>query len=135
MPRIFTLGKKERLKSRKLIEKIFNEGKSFVVGSIRVSFILDNGSPNKEEDKSALQFGAGVSSKNFKKAVDRNRVKRLLRESWRIQKNELSELAKSVSKYLAVFIIYNGKKMPLYQELFEQTGKAIIKLTGIIEKN
>jgi ribonuclease P protein component len=84
----FTLGKEERLKSRKQIEQLFDKGKSFVVSPFRIYFIV-NGVPidvgrSMVRNENCLQFGVGVSNKNFKKAVDRNRVKRLTREAWRL---------------------------------------------------
>jgi ribonuclease P protein component len=97
----FTLGKEERLKSRKQIEKLFAEGKSFAVNPFRVYFIvhgpltIDHG----------LLFGVGVSNKNFKHAVERNRIKRLTREAWRLQKNELHEKHKAYNKQLNIFFI------------------------------
>jgi ribonuclease P protein component len=53
-----------------------------------------------------------VSSKNFKKAVDRNRIKRLMRESYRLQKNELLDKLAAGSKSLIIFFIYTGKEVP-----------------------
>ncbi|MES1226963.1 MAG: ribonuclease P protein component, partial [Bacteroidota bacterium] len=82
MAKQFTLGKKERLKSRKSIEQLFNEGKSFAVSPCRVFYMI---LPfNATSTSFIVQFGAGVSTKNFKKAVDRNRIKRLVREAYRL---------------------------------------------------
>src|ERR1043165_9546218 len=113
MPKQFTLGQDERLKSRKQIEKLFAEGKSFVVNPFRVYYVV-NGSRllSGSMVSSSLQFGIGVSAKNFKRSVDRNRIKRLTREAWRLQKNELKELLKSFGKQLNVFFIYTGKELP-----------------------
>ena len=127
----FTLGKDERLKSRKQIEKLFAEGKSFVVNPFRVYFLvhgpwtMDHG----------LQFGVGVSSKNFKKAVDRNRIKRLVREAWRLQKNELSEKIKITQKRLNVFFIYTGKELPDFATVKEKVAVALKKLADKIDEN
>jgi ribonuclease P protein component len=57
----------------------------------------------------------GVSSKNFKKAVDRNRIKRLMRESYRVQKIFLHDVLKEKNKQLALFLIYTGKELPEYK--------------------
>ena len=89
----FTLGKDERLKSRKQIENLFDKGKSFVVTPFRVYFIM-NTELLIHKGESGLKFGTGVSAKNFKKAVDRNRIKRLTREAWRLQKNEIRDKVK-----------------------------------------
>jgi ribonuclease P protein component len=56
-----------------------------------------------------------VSSKNFKKAVDRNRIKRLMRESYRLQKIFLQNVLKEKNKQLALFLIYTGKELPEYK--------------------
>jgi ribonuclease P protein component len=122
----FTLGKKERLKSRKSIEQLFSDGKSFAINPFRVYYLFDT-SPG-----SSLQFGAGVSSKHFKKAVDRNRIKRMMKEAWRLQKTPLSSLVKEQTRQLNVFFIYTGKELPDYKEVYEKTGKIADKLCKMI---
>ena len=84
------------------------------------------------EGSSLLQAGFTVNKKNFKKAVDRNRIKRLMRESYRIQKNDLkNELIKS-NKNLALFFIYTGKELPDHQLIFEKTGNLISRIEKTI---
>jgi ribonuclease P protein component len=127
----FTLGKDERLKSRKQIEQLFSEGKSFVVNPFRVYFIV-KGRWTRDD---GLRFGVGVSSKNFKKAVDRNRIKRLTREAWRLQKNELKELVETNGKQLNVFFIYTGKDLPDFIIVKEKVAVALKKLADKIDEN
>ena len=88
MERRNTLGKFERVKKRKVIEELFDEGESFSISPFKVFYISKSTSlqeriidHEKMEIDSSLQFGVGVSKKNFKKAVDRNRIKRQIRES------------------------------------------------------
>ena len=84
----------------------------------------------------ALQFGAGAGTKNFKKAVDRNRIKRLTREAWRLQKSGLQEILMNNKTQLVVFFIYTAKELPEYNLVYEKTGAVINKLIKIInEKN
>lgn len=135
----FTLGKNERLKSRKQIEQLFDEGKSFVVSSFRVYFIV-NGVPiaigrSMVNEKGLLQFGVGVSAKNFKRAVDRNRIKRLIREAWRLQKNELQEKIKITGKQLNVFFIYTGKELPDFATVKDKVDVALKKLADKTDEN
>ena len=127
----FTLGKEERLKSRKQIEKLFAEGKSFVVNPFRVYFIvhgpltIDHG----------LLFGVGVSNRNFKRAVERNRIKRLTREAWRLQKNELHEKLKAYNKQLSIFFIYTGKELPDFATVKDKVAVVLKKLSDKIDEN
>jgi len=82
-----------------------------------------------------LQFGVGVSAKNFKRAVDRNRIKRLTREAWRLQKNELSEKVKTAQKQLNVFFIYTGKELPDFITVKDKVAVVLKKLGGKIDEN
>lgn len=131
MSKQFTLGKEERLKSRKQIEKLFAEGKSFVISPFRVYFLADGLSTLDH----GLRFGVGVSTRNFKKAVDRNRIKRLTREAWRLQKNELKELVKTQGKQLSVFFIYTGKELSDFKTIKDKVAVALKKLAGKIDEN
>ena len=85
MAKTFGLGKRERLKSRKQIDNLFAEGKSFAVFPIRVTYSF-----MPTDGDALVQIGVTVSKRNFKKAVDRNRIKRLFREAYRLQKAELA---------------------------------------------
>ena len=78
MVKRFGLGKSERLKSRKQIEELFLSGNNFSQFPIRVSYQFE------ASEKPTFQIGVSASKKYFKKAVDRNRIKRLLRETYRI---------------------------------------------------
>ena len=124
MAKRFTLGSKERLKSRKQIEQLFKDGKSFVHFPYRIYFQTSN----ETEKTSGLQFGVGVSAKLFKKAVDRNKIKRLTREAWRLQKNELAELVNQKNSRLNVFFIFTGKELPEYKFVFDKIGSGIKKI-------
>ena len=125
MPKQNTLGKNERVKSRKQIEQLFSEGKKFVAGPFRTFYLFSG--------QSELQFGVGVSAKNFKKAVDRNRIKRLIKEAWRLQKNELKEKLISENKKYVVFIIYTAKELPDYKLVSDKIKVVIQKLINTIE--
>jgi ribonuclease P protein component len=121
-----TLGKNERLKSRKLIEQLFSEGNKFGIVPFRIFYLY------KEEKKMSLQFGVGVSSRNFKKSVDRNRIKRLIREAYRLQKADLQNKLKQKNGELSLFVIYTGKELPEYREVFAKMKNVLDKLYNII---
>ncbi|WP_276504339.1 ribonuclease P protein component [Terrimonas pollutisoli] len=129
MAKQFTLGKKERLKSRKQIEQLFSSGQRFIIPPFRIfySFQQAGGSIS-------LQAGFAASSRVFKTAVERNRVKRLTREAYRLQKNELQAQLKEQNQKLNVFFIYIGKEMPAYEEVYKSIQLALTRLTGIVKK-
>ncbi|MFB9052033.1 ribonuclease P protein component [Formosa undariae] len=102
-----TYGKTEKLKSKITIDKLFAEGKTVSAYPLRLVYIKTN-----FEDNVSLKTGVSVSKRNFKLAVDRNRIKRLLREAYRLNKNE--HLA-AVSGPYAFMIMYSNKDMPSYE--------------------
>ena len=134
MAKKFTLGKNERLKSRKQIEQLFSEGKKFTVTPFRV-FYLFQAPLITDHLLLKLQFGVGVSVKNFKKAVDRNRIKRLTREAYRLQKNELAEKLKLSGRKLNVFFIYTDKEIPDFNLVKDKVALILKKFEKIVDEN
>ena len=121
----YTLGKTERLKSRKAIEQLFKSGKSFSAFPFRVVYsrqALD------EKHVSNLQCAFSVSKKYFKKAVDRNRIKRLMREAYRLQKNELQVQLNRQKKSLYVFLMFTGNELPLYDVVVTKIDAVLKRL-------
>ena len=127
MSQRFTWKKAEKLKSRKRIERVFREGKSFSLFPYRVIFLLEP-LVGGESDWACLQAGFGASSRHFKKAVDRNRIKRLGREAYRLQKGLLLQRLTEKGISLAVFFIYTGKELPEYATVSEKIGVILQKL-------
>ena len=78
--------------------------------------------------ESPLQAGFGVSSRHFKNAVDRNRIKRLSREAYRLSKQPLFQRLTEKERWMAVFFVYTGKEVPDFATVSRQIGVALQKL-------
>ena len=127
-------GKQEKLKSRKVVEDLFVRGKSQSIFPIRIFYKF---LPVQADEKTIMQAGVSVSKKNFKRAVDRNRIKRLLREAYRLQKKELLQILKEQQKKGYVFFIYTDKELPNYQTIFNTIAQclAILKRKAVINED
>lgn len=98
----FRLPKEERLYHRKQIDNLFSKGKSIKQFPLKLLYV-----DNLKEEKIPLKILISVPKRNFKKAVIRNRIKRLIKESYRIQKP-----INSTDIPKAIGIIYMGKDTP-----------------------
>ena len=119
------MGKSERLKSRKKIDQVFKTGKKITLFPFRLLYYTEQGNPT-------VRAGFTVSSKNFPRAVDRNRIKRLNREAYRLQKKELQTLVLKNDYSLHLFFIYTGREMPGYEEISVPLKKLLDKLVKVL---
>ncbi|WP_299548986.1 ribonuclease P protein component [Seonamhaeicola sp.] len=101
--------KKEKLKSKKLIDQLFTEGQSVSAFPIRLVYMKMG-----FEDDVMVKAGVSVSKKHFKRAVDRNRIKRLLREAYRLNK---SDYFNNITTQYALMILYIGKEEPTFLQV------------------
>ncbi|WP_196887184.1 ribonuclease P protein component [Aureivirga sp. CE67] len=115
----FTFRKEEKLKSKKLIEKLFAEGEHVKSFPLRMIYVKAD-----HDYEKIFQVGVSVSKRNFKKAVDRNRIKRLMREAYRLNKHLLEK--EITEKYVCMFI-YTGRDEWKYAELESKMVKVMHK--------
>ena len=105
----FTYNKAEKLKSNKLIDALFVHGKSISVYPLRLVFLESTFS-----EPVKLKTGVSVSKRNFKKAVDRIKIKRLMREAYRLNKLELFN---NITTQYAFIILYIGNEKKTYHKI------------------
>lgn len=111
-----TFIKSERLHEKKLIQKLFDEGESFYKYPFKVFYLNV-----KNKDAVKAKVLVSVSKRLFKKAVERNRIKRIIREAYRKNKYLLSDNKFNENgQILLIGFIYTGKKLPEYQETEEK---------------
>ncbi|OCB69565.1 ribonuclease P protein component [Flavobacterium piscis] len=109
----FTYPKKERLKSKTTIGLLFSEGKSVSKYPLRLVY------RQAEVDAAEkIKMGVSVSKKYFKRAVDRNYFKRVLRETYRLNKHLLLD---NVQEPYSLMFFYQTKDKLSYEEINTKT--------------
>lgn len=122
--------KKERLCSKKLTDGLFAEGKSISEYPFRLIWL--NTSLKEEVPAQVL---ISVPRRRIKKAVNRNRIKRLMREAYRLNKHILYQYLSANSIQLAIAIVFNGNEMPTFNDTERKIILLLQRLTQEHEKN
>jgi ribonuclease P protein component len=122
---ILGLHKSKRLKSKKSIDDLFNKKQVIFVFPFRILYALQ---PRAISTESAYLFACGVSKKLFKHSVKRNRIKRLLRESFR-QNQPL--LQQNTTQQLHIFFQYTHKQIIDFSEINKAMQQAIHNINQI----
>ncbi|MEO0571692.1 MAG: ribonuclease P protein component [Bacteroidota bacterium] len=105
----FTFPKQQRLKSKKIIDLIFEEGKSITVFPLKLIYLK---TPLIEDVM--VQVAVVAPKKRFKLAVKRNRIKRLMREAYRLNK---ALIFNNMEAQYALVFLYLGKEMPSFSQM------------------
>lgn len=122
-----TYPKSEKLKQKLAIDLLFTAGESVSKYPLRLVYVS-----MANETDGGIKIGVSVSKKYFKKAVDRNRYKRLLREAYRLNKHLLTD---AVPNKYALMLFYQSSEQLSYEEINEKTVQLFQKFKSKISRN
>ncbi len=127
----YTFTKSEKLCSRKIIGEIFQNGKTFFCFPLKVVWI----EYTIINDSYPAQVAFSVPKKNFKRACDRNMIRRKMRESYRYLKGQLYDFLRKGKLEIAVMIVFAGKEEASFSELQSAMSKALLRLEQEIKQD
>ena len=122
-----TLPKSDRLTNRVSISQIYNGGKHLNEFPFKIVWRKE-----EEADYLGLKVVFSVPKRKFKRAVDRNQIKRLIREVYRSNKQLCFESAETKNMSVSLFIVYLGKEIPSYQLVEDKIILLLNRLTNDI---
>ena len=105
---MFSFHKQERLNNKKRINKLFSSGKFFSQEPFQIYWLETN------HENSIIELLISVPKKNIKLAVNRNIIKRMVKEAYRLNNGPLYEQVKREQKSFSLAIIYMNNKIPSY---------------------
>jgi len=126
-----TFSKKERLTHKKQIDDLYLKGHSFFIYPLLIHWTFSTEKNLEKMPYTKVLIGA--SKKKLAKANQRNRVKRLVRESFRLNKNSLNKELKNVNKYIFLSIIYTSDTVHNYQEVESKILQVFLRLINNIK--
>jgi len=125
-----TFSKDERLSGQKIIERLFSEGKSFTVFPFRIIWLKST-----FESNFPARIMISVSKKKFKRAVDRNLIRRRIREAYRKNKAEIYNYLNLQQAQCSICLIYNSDKILDYTEIEQKIKLLLLRFQTEYEKN
>ena len=136
MSKVFTYQKSDKLKSRKQTQHLFSTGQAINVFPIRLIYTIEpiTSSTITPSLTSLLQAGVGAPSRTFRKAVQRNRVKRLLREAYRLEKPNFLSQASLEHKRVNLFFLYTDASVLTQVEIQAKVKEALAILVTKLNK-
>lgn len=120
-----TFGKNEKLCHQKSIDRLFEQGKSFIAYPLRVVYYIEQ---QEDEEQQLAKLLISVPKRKFKRANKRNRIKRLIRETYRLSKREILTFFQEKNISAEVAFIYLKDELPSYEEVDKAMKKALMTL-------
>lgn len=124
----FTFDKNERLSGTKRIDTLFKEGKSFISYPLRVIYLI-----HEQSSEAKCSILVSVPKKRIKKAVQRNIIKRLIRESYRLNKT-LIDNSSTNERSIDVAFVYVKDTLSEFSGIQKAMQKALIQISKHINK-
>jgi len=124
-----TLNKKDRLKSYSKIRELFDHGVKLRQHPLTLIYLLEEG---KAADGVSMKMGVAVGAKHFKKAVQRNLLKRRIKEAYRIQNADLKESILPTSFNMSLFFIYADHAVSDYALISSSVKKLLDKCKEVV---
>jgi ribonuclease P protein component len=125
-----TFGKAERVCNGRTIEKLFKTGTT-----VKAYPLMASWTETEKSDQSSLSVLISVSSKRFRLAVDRNLLKRRIREAYRKNKMPLLQFAEQKNLNIALLLIYSGKEPESYKMIERKIIVILQRLMQTYEEN
>jgi ribonuclease P protein component len=130
----FTYQKKDKLKSRKQMQFLFSKGTAINMHPIRLLYTIEKAEDGIFSD-GVLQVGVGAPSRQFRKAVQRNKVKRLLREGYRLEKPNFTNSINLTNTRLNLFFLYVDANVQTQQQIQATIKLLLQKLADKLKSN
>lgn len=123
-----TYTKQEKLKSKKAIEQLFKSGKTIKAYPLKAIYI-----PKDVIDNINLNVGVSVSKRNVKLAVNRNLIKRRMREAYRLNNKVLKQVLNENNKGFDIMFVCHSSQILSYQEIEDKIKVILNRLTELSE--
>ena len=120
MPTRFKFPASERLKSLKLFRQLMDHGSTMKASPVLIKYMV-----SEYDGESHLKAAFSVTKKKFSNATDRNRLKRQMREAYRLNSGTLREKMKEAEKSCLLIFIYTSNKGESYQDIESSIRKLL----------